>query len=52
MGNGLRVFFGVTDPFPRHAFIWQHGKMTDLNALTVPGTSLLLTDAQDINDRG
>jgi hypothetical protein len=26
--------------------------MTDLNQLVVPGTTLILTDAQDINDRG
>ncbi|HEV2442600.1 MAG TPA: hypothetical protein VGT07_08760 [Steroidobacteraceae bacterium] len=35
-----------------HAFIWQHGRMTDLNQLVVPGTTLTLTIAQDINDRG
>ena len=46
------VSFGATHPFPGHAFIWQRGKMTDLNALTLPGTTLVLTDAQDINDRG
>jgi probable HAF family extracellular repeat protein len=35
-----------------HAFIWQDGRMTDLNQLVAPGTTLTLTDAQDINDRG
>jgi probable HAF family extracellular repeat protein len=35
-----------------HAFIWQHGRMTDLNDLVAPGTMLTLTIAQDINDRG
>ncbi|HEY6515066.1 MAG TPA: hypothetical protein VIY50_02905 [Steroidobacteraceae bacterium] len=35
-----------------HAFIWQHGLMTDLNNLVAPGTTLTLTIAQDINDRG
>lgn len=33
------------------AFIWQNGVMTDLNCLTVPGSSFLLF-ANDINDRG
>jgi probable HAF family extracellular repeat protein len=35
-----------------HAFLWQQGLMSDLNDLVVPGTTLILTDAQDINDRG
>lgn len=35
-----------------HAFIWQDGRMTDLNSMRAPGTTLVLTDAQDINDRG
>jgi probable HAF family extracellular repeat protein len=36
-----------------HAFLWQNGKMSDLNSLVVPGTTtLILTDAQDINDLG
>jgi probable HAF family extracellular repeat protein len=35
-----------------HAFIWQDGRMTDLNGLVAPGTTLTLTIAQDINDRG
>lgn len=43
--------FGAADPFGR-AFIWQDGKMTDLNTLVEPGTTLFLTDAQEINDRG
>lgn len=42
---------GVSFP-SGHAFIWQNGKMTDLNGALVPGTSLVLNDAQDINDRG
>ncbi len=42
---------GVSFP-SGHAFIWQNGKMTDLNGALVPGSSLVLNDAQDINDRG
>ena len=51
-GQVVGISFGVTHPFPGHAFIWQRGKMADLNELTLPGTTLVLTDAQDINDRG
>lgn len=58
--NGLSEALGVND-FDQvvgvsldtgHAFIWQNGQMTDLNHLVVPGTTLTLTNAQDINDRG
>lgn len=43
--------FGTADPFGR-AFIWQDGKLTDLNTRVAPGTTLDLVDAQDINDQG
>lgn len=42
---------GVSYPSGQ-AFIWQNGVMTNLNGLVAPGTTLVLTDAQDINDRG
>jgi probable HAF family extracellular repeat protein len=49
--NDLDQVVGVSFPIG-HAFLWQNGTMTDLNKLLVPGTTLILTDAQDINDRG
>jgi probable HAF family extracellular repeat protein len=49
--NDLDQVVGVSFPIG-HAFLWQNGTMTDLNKLVVPGTTLILTDAQDINDRG
>jgi probable HAF family extracellular repeat protein len=42
----------VGSALANHAFIWQGGKMLDLNNMVVPGTTLTLTIAQDINDRG
>lgn len=59
-GDSLSEALGVNDhdqvvgvSFPSgQAFIWQNGVMTDLNTLVTPGTTLVLTDAQDINDRG
>jgi probable HAF family extracellular repeat protein len=49
--NDLDQVVGVSFPVG-HAFLWQNGTMTDLNKLLVPGTTLILTNAQDINDRG
>jgi probable HAF family extracellular repeat protein len=49
--NDLGQVVGVSFPIG-HAFLWQNGRMTDLNKLLVPGTTLILTNAQDINDRG
>jgi probable HAF family extracellular repeat protein len=34
------------------AFLWTHGRMTDLNAFVPVGSSLRLTTATSINDRG
>lgn len=42
---------GASYPSTR-AFIWQNGVITDLNSLVAPGTSLVLIDAQEINDAG
>jgi probable HAF family extracellular repeat protein len=36
-----------------HAFLWENGgPMVDLNSLVPPGSSLTLTEAWSINDRG
>ncbi len=59
-GDSISEALGVNDrdqvvgvSFPSgHAFIWQDGVMTDINTLLAPGTTLVLTDAQDINDQG
>ncbi len=42
---------GVSFP-SSHAFIWQDGKMTDLNALIPSDSHLALISTGDINDRG
>jgi probable HAF family extracellular repeat protein len=49
--NDLDQVVGVSFPIG-HAFLWQNGTMTDLNKRVVPGTTLILTIDQDINDRG
>lgn len=51
-GQVVGTSFGASHPYPGHAFLWQQGKMTDLNSLVVPGTTLELRDAQEINDQG
>ncbi len=44
-------FGGADDPFGR-AFLYEHGSITDLNALIQPNFSLHLELANDINDEG
>jgi probable HAF family extracellular repeat protein len=59
-GDALSEGLGINDKgqvvgvsFPSsHAFIWRNGVMTDLNSLVAPGTTLVLIDAQEINDAG
>jgi uncharacterized membrane protein len=59
-GDALSEGLGINDKdqvvgasYPSgHAFIWQRGVIEDLNNLVAPGTSLVLIDAQDINDAG
>lgn len=49
---GVNDFDQVVGTSAGRAFIWQNGKMTDLNDMVATGTTLILTNAQDINDRG
>jgi len=35
----------------QHAFLWQHGRMIDLNTVIPPGANLQLTHAVAINDK-
>ena len=47
---GLSI--GAGSPFGSRAFLWENGRMVDLNSLVVPGTTLQLVVGGDINDRG
>jgi probable HAF family extracellular repeat protein len=49
--NDSDLVVGVSYP-SGHAFIWQNGMMTDLNALISSNSSWLLVDAQDIDNAG
>lgn len=49
-GQVVGISLGST-PYGQ-AFIYQNGMLTNLNSLVLPGTTLFLTDAQDINDEG
>lgn len=41
-----------TNAARRHAFLWQNGRMTDLNELLPPGSGWELNSAADINNVG
>ena len=49
-GQVVGISLGST-PFGQ-AFIYEGGKLQNLNSLVLSGTTLFLTDAQDINDEG
>jgi probable HAF family extracellular repeat protein len=51
-GQIVGISIGAGSPLGSRAFLWQNGKITDLNKLVVPGTSLQLVSVGDINDRG
>ena len=50
-GQIVGVSYGVSFSTSR-AFIWENGKMTDLNSLVAPSSQLYLLFANDINDHG
>lgn len=50
-GQVVGVSYGAGFTHP-HAVIWQKGKITDLNALLPPNSTLLLQAAQEIDDAG
>ena len=50
-GQIVGVSYGVSFSTSR-AFIWQNGKMTDLNSLVHSGSQLYLLFANDINENG
>jgi len=43
--------FGGTSP-DEHAFLWEDGKMIDLNVFVPPHSNLTLVEPHYINDRG
>jgi probable HAF family extracellular repeat protein len=49
--NDQGQIVGVSFP-SSHAFLWQHGLMTDLNTLIPSDSPLYLISTGDINDRG
>lgn len=51
-GQIVGVSIGGGSPFGSRAFLWENGKMFDLNSLLIAGTTLQLVSTGDINDRG
>lgn len=50
--RGQIVGFSQDASFNSTALLWQHGVMTDLNALIPPGSHFFLQEALGINNRG
>ena len=50
-GQVVGVSYGAGFSHPR-GFLWQDGRMMDLNSLIPAGSNLTLQVAGDINDRG
>jgi probable HAF family extracellular repeat protein len=53
-GSGFfaAAFFPACTTTNEHAFLWENGRMIDLNAFVSPASDLTLTEATFINDRG
>ena len=51
-GQIVGVSIGAGSPFGSRAFLWENNKLTDLNTLVAPRTTLQLVSTGDINDRG
>ncbi len=50
--RGAIVGDSLVDDTVIHGFVYQHGKMTDLNSLIPANSGFVITQAEDINDRG
>jgi probable HAF family extracellular repeat protein len=50
--KGAVVGGSLTSISANHGFIDQHGRMVDLNSLIPASSGFVITNAQDINDRG
>lgn len=52
LGQIVGISNGGTEPYSARAFLYENGKITDLNELVVGDSSLYLLLAQGINDAG
>jgi probable HAF family extracellular repeat protein len=50
--RGEVVGDSLTSAGVHHGFLYNHGKMIDLNSLIPASSGFVITDAQDINDGG